>query len=152
ILRGTYFKTALTVTTLAVFVTVGGGEATPLTMAAVVAQAWMLYIASERYSGWFSHGIGALLVIVALGHGKPGLEARALLVLGIGALGVGNSHRLSGEVREARADQAILEERARIARELHDVVAHHVSTIAVQADTARLTTPGLPAAGEEKLE
>src|SRR5262249_61345671 len=42
-------------------------------------------------------------------------------------------------------------ERARIARELHDVVAHHISVIAVQAETARLTTPGLPAAGAQKL-
>jgi signal transduction histidine kinase len=42
-------------------------------------------------------------------------------------------------------------ERARIARELHDVVAHHVSLIAVQAETARLTTPGMPAAGAGRL-
>ena len=35
-------------------------------------------------------------------------------------------------------------ERARIARELHDVVAHHISLIALQADTVRLTTPGMP--------
>ena len=46
----------------------------------------------------------------------------------------------------------MLEERARIARELHDVVAHHVSTIAIQADTARLTTPGMPPEGGERLE
>jgi len=42
-------------------------------------------------------------------------------------------------------------ERARIARELHDVVAHHISMIAVQAETARLTTPGLPDAGAQRL-
>jgi signal transduction histidine kinase len=42
-------------------------------------------------------------------------------------------------------------ERARIARELHDVVAHHISMIAVRAETARLTTPGLPDAGAARL-
>ncbi|MFB9892588.1 sensor histidine kinase [Planobispora takensis] len=42
-------------------------------------------------------------------------------------------------------------ERARIARELHDVVAHHISMVAVQAETARLTTPGMPATGAERL-
>ncbi len=42
-------------------------------------------------------------------------------------------------------------ERARISRELHDVVAHHVSMIAVQAETARLTTAGMPAAGAQRL-
>jgi signal transduction histidine kinase len=42
-------------------------------------------------------------------------------------------------------------ERARIARELHDVVAHHISMIAVQAETARLTTPAMPAAGAQRL-
>jgi signal transduction histidine kinase len=42
-------------------------------------------------------------------------------------------------------------ERARIARELHDVVAHHISMIAVQAETARLTTPGMPATGAQRL-
>jgi signal transduction histidine kinase len=42
-------------------------------------------------------------------------------------------------------------ERARISRELHDVVAHHISMIAVQAETARLTTPDMPAAGAQRL-
>jgi signal transduction histidine kinase len=42
-------------------------------------------------------------------------------------------------------------ERARIARELHDIVAHHISMIAVEAETTRLTTPGMPAAGAQRL-
>jgi signal transduction histidine kinase len=42
-------------------------------------------------------------------------------------------------------------ERARISRELHDVVAHHISMIAVQAEAARLTTQGMPPAGAQRL-
>jgi signal transduction histidine kinase len=42
------------------------------------------------------------------------------------------TERAEGE----RARRAILEERTRIARELHDVVAHHMSLIAVRAETA----------------
>jgi signal transduction histidine kinase len=42
-------------------------------------------------------------------------------------------------------------ERARIARDLHDIVAHHISMVVVQAETAPLTTPGLPADGAQRL-
>jgi signal transduction histidine kinase len=42
-------------------------------------------------------------------------------------------------------------ERARIARELHDIVAHHISMVSVQAETARVTTPGMPEAGARRL-
>jgi signal transduction histidine kinase len=46
------------------------------------------------------------------------------------------------ELEQAR--RAVLEERARIAREMHDVVAHHLSLIAVRAETAPYRLAGLP--------
>jgi signal transduction histidine kinase len=46
----------------------------------------------------------------------------------------------SGEVEQ---QAAVVAERARLARDLHDVVAHHVSLIAVRAETAPYTNPEL---------
>jgi signal transduction histidine kinase len=64
---------------------------------------------------------------------------------------------------EARADHAEAErarqvalaaaaERARIARELHDVVAHHVSLIAVQSEAAAALLPGRPEEANKSVE
>jgi signal transduction histidine kinase len=52
--------------------------------------------------------------------------------------------RQAEEARQHRERSAFLAERARIAREMHDVVAHHMSMIAVQAETAPYRLPGLP--------
>jgi len=50
-----------------------------------------------------------------------------------------------------RARRAVLEERARIARELHDVVAHHMSLIAVRAETAPYRLTGLPESARDEF-
>ncbi|TDD45486.1 sensor histidine kinase [Nonomuraea terrae] len=96
---------------------------------------------------------------------EPGGHVRALTLLAsclvAPAALAGIARRARGQAtadtaaRQVAAD-SLLEhaargERARIARELHDVVAHHISMVAVQAETARLAVPGMPAAGAERL-
>ncbi|MBF6132906.1 sensor histidine kinase [Nocardia otitidiscaviarum] len=58
----------------------------------------------------------------------------------------------SEETELERARRAILEEKARIARDLHDVVAHHMSMVVVQAQTAPYRIDGLSAAARAEFE
>jgi signal transduction histidine kinase len=92
-----------------------------------------------------------------------GFSSVLLLFVVVGALALGDSRRERGQaiaerdetrraMRDTLEDQAAMGERARIARDLHDIVAHHVSAIAVEAETARLTTKRLPTEGREHFE
>jgi signal transduction histidine kinase len=81
----------------------------------------------------------------------------ATVLIALGYL-TGTRRRLSFELVEGRrreqeeqARSTLLEERARIARELHDVVAHHMSVIAVRAETAPFRIPGLPEAVKDDM-
>jgi signal transduction histidine kinase len=102
-----------------------------------------------------------LIVLTADGH-SPVRTIAVLLAAGVPAVALLATNRRMhrDNIDNQAARQAIagtlLEhtargERARIARELHDVVAHHISIVAVQAETARLTTPGMPPAGAQRL-
>ena len=137
-----------------------------LTAAAGCAQVIVLYRLGFAGSRLLAPLLGVpYLVFVIAAANPPGTEAGVLTVLlaalaPAAALG-GLAHRWRTEtLAHSAAQQAIattlLEhtargERARIARELHDVVAHHISMIAVQAETARLATPGMPDTGARRL-
>jgi signal transduction histidine kinase len=106
--------------------------------------------------------VGLALPFLVLALARHGNLACVLLASGVPvsagagiALRAGRAAQTYSEAGEALADTLVAHtargERARIARELHDVVAHHISMIAVQAETGRLTTPGLPEAGARRF-
>jgi signal transduction histidine kinase len=90
------------------------------------------------------------------GHDRPGVLACALgsvafTVAAVAADAMGARRRArqalaeqAGRTELEQARRAVLVERAKIARELHDVVAHHMSLIAVRAETAPYRLAGLP--------
>ena len=111
-------------------------------------------------------GLAVPFLLLALAGPRPtGSEAGVLTVLlaslAPAAAWAGIARRARSEALAHSAARQVIAgtllehtargERARIARELHDVVAHHISMVAVQAETARLTTPGMPATGAQRL-
>jgi signal transduction histidine kinase len=162
-LRRRHLPAAAVTVTAAMFLTIAGNVA--WTAAGIASQVVVLYLVAARYERRVLLLFALPFLVIALGTSGQGAALSGLLVLvvAVAALALGDARRLRGQViaerdaarraaTEALHDQAAAQERARIARELHDVVAHHVSMIAVQAETARLTTAGLTVQGRERFE
>jgi signal transduction histidine kinase len=135
-----------------------------LTVAGLIAQLAGAYRLGRRGSPLLSAALSLPFLILALvtsSDAAARIPALLLASLGPAAALAGSARRAQRDAIERSAAReaiagTLLEhtargERARISRELHDVVAHHISMIAVQAETARLTTPGMPAAGAQRL-
>jgi signal transduction histidine kinase len=98
-----------------------------------------LYSVAVRCRPWFVVSV-AMITLVAAIVVDTTTSAGAILAaipLLIGA--VVRSRRsgrieLAQQARRLEGERALLEERQRIARELHDIVAHHMSVIAIQAE------------------
>jgi signal transduction histidine kinase len=109
--------------------------------------------------------VGAAVSQASPGHPEPYSAIFQALIFGT-ALAAGvlsRAKRASLQAAQSRAERAEAEldrqtsraavaERTRIARELHDVVAHHVSLMAVQSEAATSLLPGRPAEAQRSVE
>lgn len=101
-------------------------------------------------------GLGVVAVAFAVGvatddtGASDAVGGTAVLLL---AAALGASFRYRAAARDQLVARARVEEREQLARELHDVVAHHVSAIAVQAQAGlALARSGSPGGATDTLE
>ncbi|MER7691722.1 sensor histidine kinase [Streptomyces sp. NPDC097610] len=125
----------------------------PWSSPALIAQALVLFLLALRLPARVA--IGALSVTALLTYVMQGLIGgqlyhstgflavvvfAAVVLLGIALRGRREARTQlvaqASQTEEERARRTLLEERSRIARELHDVVAHHMSVISIQAQVA----------------
>jgi signal transduction histidine kinase len=151
-------KIFLTLIALGTTLPLGLLRAQPRTVALIAAAGRLGYVGAQALAGCVA--VAFLGLALAQTSGQPDM-----LILAAGAVPLaswaGYAWRVRGEeaariaqhefLAGSLAEHTVRGERARISRELHDVVAHHISMIAVQAETARLTTQDMPAAGAQRL-
>ncbi|QOR72415.1 sensor histidine kinase [Ruania alkalisoli] len=138
-----------------------------LTAGVVVAMALWITIAltitnaAGQMSGLFEHGAGPLPPLVAYAlytallnaayFGGAVLIGRTAWRTALDRVRVRAQAEQIAEQAAELARRAVLEERVRIARELHDVIAHHVSVIGVQAAASRRMLPVDPERSAQAL-
>ena len=82
-------------------------------------------------------GLAALEALAATNFATATVEDTVFaMALAVGAWALGEAARSRRATTQEEARRAVAEEQARIARELHDVIAHSVSVIVVQAAAA----------------
>ncbi|MGW2459457.1 carboxylesterase family protein [Streptomyces sp. NPDC001761] len=125
---------ANTVTGIAVWALL---PAVTLTGALLAAQVTLCVLSATRPRRVSSGALAAMCLPVALAFGTGGGAGPAVYVLTVVlAWTLGQWRRAQQERVRAETRRAVAEERARIARDVHDVVAHTLSVMVVQAAAA----------------
>lgn len=140
----------------------GGGD-TPWSWhpVQVIVLGWVLFLAAARLRRAVLVWLWLLTVLSMVALVPPAAQPGTIVLPTVVAF-VGDQVRSRREVQRAlareekrseqeKARRAALEERARIAREMHDLVAHHMSLIAVQAETAQYRRPDATAEIREEF-
>lgn len=152
--------TVVAVTIAAFWAAVGARRLLPIAVLALAVSAGSMlpaYAVSSNLSA-----AGAPGAHPALASFTAVVEAMVLTGVGLAAAGLvrhsqalasrlEHSNTLLREQRAAVARAAVVDERIRIARELHDVIAHHVTAMTVHAGAARQLLSTNPAAANEPL-
>jgi signal transduction histidine kinase len=142
-------------------------ESPPLTLAIGVAL-FSVAVYRSREAAWISAACTAVVLMPEAALRQDQAVVQVLAGLGtwmVAATAVGDSVRnrrayvIAVEERALRAEQSrerearrrVVEERLRIARELHDVVAHHITLIKVQAAVASQVLHQHPDQADEAL-
>jgi signal transduction histidine kinase len=117
----------------------------------------MLPYALFRWGSGREAVIGAAIVLLKVGAtALPGVTRPADVALGFAflfsAMALGAMVRFWVRARMNELDQVKLLERERLARDLHDIVAHHVSAIAIRAQAGLATSASRPDAAVEALQ
>ncbi|GAA0941891.1 sensor histidine kinase [Nonomuraea longicatena] len=113
-------------------------------LALVVMYPLVLYVVARRQERGVLVAIWLISLAVIAMLDSPTLPQAAIILAAPLLIGYNIRGRKSTAVELAQVSQAqaVLEERSRIARELHDVVAHHMSVIAIQAEAVPLQARG----------
>lgn len=94
--------------------------------------------------------LGKVALSAALGFLRLGDAAAGVVVLSL-AMALGAALRYRSRARSRELDQVKLRERERLARDLHDTVAHHVSAMAIRAQAGIATAATHPDAAVDAL-
>ncbi|MEY9968032.1 signal transduction histidine kinase [Streptacidiphilus sp. MAP12-16] len=147
-----------------------GYELNPVLLGPVVITTYTVAVSTDRRTAWVTAGVAAIVLsgsAMALGTGSW-LEPSKLSMLAWSgmAAAVGDAVRSrrayiaaieeraerAERTREEEARRRVAEDRIRIARELHDVVAHHIALINAQAGVAVHLVDQIPPQVREALE